>query len=427
MGLREKFLEDIEQYSDVSSIIHTYFKLENTLKFMKQQNLRLPANQNMDDEQYIIEQEILESDATVEQIICENFDWILTKVMEKDDVLSFANVINMYYPDCSVVFENFRKIVSALEREENLKDLRDFYAWILTRTNGDKVFSDNIDFILEQKYPETIIDFLGFIKGRNPELDMKLNDVLRNHANGIARVMLQEVSENPRIEDYVKTLEIMTAETLRSEEKDYSDIERIAVGTGDFSNIYKIGNKILKVGAPRGEFEIPNHRRILQPIVRKSFKDENGDSLACVEITQRVDTDIQKSVSKEDVYEVWKELRDAGIIWTDATIENVGRLLSRNVPTLNGEEMYVEPESAGLIGKNNGSPLERGQLVVIDTDYVFFANERDVRWLSFGFAKEFEKRYEKEMKEKQVEELKKEFLTANIHNNIKKREIDEER
>ena len=190
------------------------------------------------------------------------------------------------------------------KEKKNLGDLRDFYAWILTRTNGDKVFSDNIDFILEQKYPETIIDFLGYIKGRNPELNMKLNDVLKSHANGIARVMLQEVSDDPRIEDYVKTLEIMTAETLESEEKDYSDIERIAVGTGDFSNIYKIGNKILKVGAPRGEFKIPNHRRILQPIVRKSFKDENGDSLACVEITQRVDTDIQRSVSKEDVYEV---------------------------------------------------------------------------------------------------------------------------
>ena len=71
--------------------------------------------------------------------------------------------------------------------------------------------------------------------------------------------------------------------------------------------------------------------------------------------------------------------------------------------------------------------MERGQLVVIDTYYVFFANERDVRWLSFGFAKEFEKRYEKELKEKQAEELKKEFLKANIHNNIKKRDIDEER
>ena len=91
MSLREKILEDIEQYSDVSSIIHTYFKSENTLKIMKQQNLRLPANQNMDDEQYIIEQEILESDATAEQIICENFDWILTKVIEKDNVISFAN------------------------------------------------------------------------------------------------------------------------------------------------------------------------------------------------------------------------------------------------------------------------------------------------------------------------------------------------
>ena len=102
-----------------------------------------------------------------------------------------------------------------------------------------------------------------------------------------------------------------------------------------------------------------NHvTKVMEDLGLVILKDENGDSLACVEITQRVDTDIQRSVSKEDVYEVWKELRDAGIIWTDATIENVGRLLSRNVPTLNGEEMYVEPESAGLIGKNNGSPLE---------------------------------------------------------------------
>ena len=165
---------------------------------------------------------------------------------------------------------------------------------------------------------------------------------------------------------------------------------------GDFSNIYKIGNKILKVGAPRGEFKIPNHRRILQPIVRKSFKDENGDSLACVEITQRVDTDIQESINKEDVYEVWKELRDAGIIWTDATIENVGRLLSRNVPTLHGEEMYVEPESAGLIGKNNGNPLERGQLVVIDTDYVFFA----MKEMLDGFHLDLRKSLRKGMKKK---------------------------
>ena len=65
--------------------------------------------------------------------------------------------------------------------------------------------------------------------------------------------------------------------------------------------------------------------------------------------------------------------------------------------------------------------------VIEKDDVISFANERDVRWLSFGFAKEFEKRYEKELKEKQAEELKKEFLKANIHNNIKKRDIDEER
>lgn len=173
------------------------------------------------------------------------------------------------------------------------------------------------------------------------------------------------------------------------------DITRIAVGNGEFSFVYKIGDKILKVGSPRGEFKMPNHRRILQPLARKAFRNRLGKTMACVEISEEVDTNIEQK-DPEELYKLWKELRDEGVIWTDVTWENVGRLKKKNIPSLNGEEMYVEPEAAGFKNKYKGKPLEKGELVILDTDFIFEENSPYLRWFNFGYAKSFEDRYKKE-------------------------------
>lgn len=140
---------------------------------------------------------------------------------------------------------------------------------------------------------------------------------------------------------------------------------------------------------------MPNHRRILQPLARKAFRNRLGKTMACVEISEEVDTNIEQK-DPEELYKLWKELRDEGVIWTDVTWENVGRLKKKNIPSLNGEEMYVEPEAAGFKNKYKGKPLEKGELVILDTDFIFEENSPYLRWFNFGYAKSFEDRYKKE-------------------------------
>lgn len=388
MSLEEQFLTDLEQYPDTVSIVHSYIKLGETMKALKKENYTDVCKE---------EQELRKSmeGINIEELIERNFDIILNGVIRKKDILSFVNVLSYYYKDCQIIYNNFEKIVSAADKIGNLRDLRDLYIWIVHKPNGKEVFIENIDFILGLEHPEAIIDLIELVKGRNKELDVKIEKALSSHSNGIAKVMLERASEDNQIDNYVDTLEFMIKEILKSENKNYLDITRIAVGNGEFSFVYKIGDKILKVGSPRGEFKMPNHRRILQPLARKAFRNRLGKTMACVEISEEVDTNIEQK-DPEELYKLWKELRDEGVIWTDVTWENVGRLKKKNIPSLNGEEMYVEPEAAGFKNKYKGKPLEKGELVILDTDFIFEENSPYLRWFNFGYAKSFEDRYKKE-------------------------------
>ena len=189
----------------------------------------------------------------------------------------------------------------------------------------------------------------------------------------------------------------MIEELLESEGVDYIDIEKM--GGGSYSDVYKIGNKVLKVGGERGTYTIPNHRRILQPLTRTNFIDEkNGLVIGCVEISDRVKTIPRREQDKEKLYAVYKELRDAGIIWTDVRFENVGKLITKNIPTLNGEEIDVAPNSVGFNKKvSKEQVLDNGEWVVLDTDYIYKKDTKEqILWQSYGYGIEFEYRYQKE-------------------------------
>ena len=84
-------------------------------------------------------------------------------------------------------------------------------------------------------------------------------------------------------------------------------------------------------------------------------------------------------------------------LWTDPSYLNVGYLIEDNKPTLDGEPLYVDPESVGLIGEIK-TIRKKGQMVIIDLDYVFDFNDPDVE---IGRAITFNqccKRYENEKK-----------------------------
>ena len=196
----------------------------------------------------------------------------------------------------------------------------------------------------------------------------------------------------------------MIDELLESEGVQYTDINYL--GAGSSSTVYEIGNKVLKIGSLRNVYKIPNHPRILQPLIRLNLVDERWENMefACVEIMDKVKRIEEEATHTEELYKIYKELRDSGIIWTDARPTNLGRLLKRNVPTLNGEEMDVEPKSVGFTNGQNTETLPEGELVILDTDYIYSSDDPDIYWPNNEYYQILEKRWQRE---KQAEIAKK--------------------
>lgn len=48
-----------------------------------------------------------------------------------------------------------------------------------------------------------------------------------------------------------------------------------------------------------------------------------------IEVVEKVDTS-NKDITEEDMYNLYKNVRDLGLMWNDVAIRNVGRLLKDN-------------------------------------------------------------------------------------------------
>ena len=130
--------------------------------------------------------------------------------------------------------------------------------------------------------------------------------------------------------------------------------------------------------------------------------EENNISIGCIEVVERVAILAQREHSKEKLYALYKELRDDGIVWTDARFANVGKLLKENTPMLSGKNMEVAPNSVGFDRKLSKEEnfLKIGDWVIIDTDFLYKKEEKNKGWSEISYSEEFERRYLKEKKEK---------------------------
>ncbi len=175
---------------------------------------------------------------------------------------------------------------------------------------------------------------------------------------------------------------------LRIEKKELKDIK---FKNGAFSNVIIIGDKVLKTGE-KNTYEIPYNKRLLQPIIRryikgkKRYKNSYYEKHECVEVYERVDT---KNITDDEVYLVFKELLENGILWSDAAPRNLGRLLKPNKVYLpdvlsikkgNKEEYYVDDKEVGFLSndKKNKEYMQKGDLVIIDMDEIYYINELDI-------------------------------------------------
>ena len=204
-------------------------------------------------------------------------------------------------------------------------------------------------------------------------------------------------------------------ELCEHEKKGIQDIK--FGGEGFFCYNLKIGNYILKMSQDRTTRTIPSNKRIIRPLLRQQTNAENSENIPnlFVEIQNVVDANWYKNLSEEEtveeLYKIYKELRDNGIVWTDVKKENVGRLLKPNKENfeLDGEELKSSNYTVSFSGKEPEEVLLPGELVIIDTDYVFMEGDK-LSLPKNSYYTEFEEKYREE---------KSKIDTAGIKNIIK--------
>lgn len=200
----------------------------------------------------------------------------------------------------------------------------------------------------------------------------------------ILELVESEFSDVDLNENLKELIALFIDDIMRHENVSLEDITK--AGKGKTSVNLKIGEYVLKVGRSRRTKNFKNSSRILQPVIRREIEDETGEKMF-IEVQNLVDTKwihTEKYNVAEIMYKVYKDIRDAGMIWTDIRYTNIGRLLKDNKVNYDikvhdglGNEIYkeIEPMEAatGLNGKNE-KVLKKGDYVLIDTDFVFDEN-----------------------------------------------------
>jgi len=181
-------------------------------------------------------------------------------------------------------------------------------------------------------------------------------------------------------------LSLILEDLLNLEQLKFSDLQFLT--SGAFCSVFRFRNYVFKVGRLHSFFNIPPCSSVLYPMIRKQIKALN----LYFEISCFCDT---TNISLEDVYKLYKETRQNGVIWLDPKEQNVGRLLDFNYP------FFVNPSTIGYLG--NDIPLKKVKdLVIIDLDFLVLEKDYifteldtfiDMRQHLF-----YETRYQRELK-----------------------------
>lgn len=370
---------------------------------------------------------------TPKKIIQDNFGLILSKTCN-DDIGRLLILLMDDAETNSLVKENFDIIMNRFKHGEEYKNINDsiinilhvqqneFFERLIEEDDGEAIIENNIQNILRSIPKKNLFKIVQTIKGISEQTDNEINDFMEQNKIEIAQSLLEiytraktialfESGNNEPtgelVAEYASTLSTIIDELAKSENCRLIDINYLS--SGSYSTVYEVGNQVLKIGGPRETYEIPNHTRILQPLTRTNFIDEKDNSIfACIEIAEKVER-LDKGLGmaeyieaeqakKEDLYEIYKELRQEGIIWTDVRLKNIGRIHNTNTAekVLNGENINVSHNSVGFTDEIKGKEIVSGDFVIIDTDYIYNEDNPNISWPGAGFASEFEKRWQQE-------------------------------
>lgn len=260
-----------------------------------------------------------------------------------------------------------------------------------------QVIYDNLPLFTENS--QNLYSLMKFVKD-NPSAYSKVKDYIDNNPEKAINSIFCEINKRVKIEDTTlkEVVKLIILDVLKNENVKLSDI---TYNGGGLSSVLLIGNKVIKIG-DRATKSFPNNPYIISPLLRKKLE-FNGES-CFVEVTERVDT--SKKASKEELYQLFKKLRNLNLTWTDIKEDNVGRLKKENIihwrQNLNPTDGVL-----GLDVKRGEKILKEGDLVILDADFIYDENDPNISYINNkDIYDEFEKRYQSEIKELKEQETK---------------------
>ena len=293
-----------------------------------------------------------------------------------DFYLSFLNRINE---------TNQRKFLNLLV--ENKHDIP--YSLIEYKGDNRQVIYKNLTLIMRNS--KNLYSLMNFVKYNPIALLQVKNYIDNNEEQTINSIFcgndyLLKINE-PMLREIIK---LIILDVMKNEKVKFSDI---TYNSGGFSRVLLIGDKVIKLGN-RITKSFPNNPYIVAPLLRKEF---NINCEKCfVEVTERVDTSIKPS--KEELYQLFKHLRNLGLKWTDIKGSNVGRLNRKNIIHWQ-DNLYSSEDVLGLGTKRGTKILEEGDFVIFDADFIYDENDPNINYVNNKpLYDEFEKRYQSEMK-----------------------------
>ena len=94
-------------------------------------------------------------------------------------------------------------------------------------------------------------------------------------------------------------------------------------------------------------------------------------------------------LDNDKLYEFYEKLRNNGIIYGDLKNENIGILLKDNKIYYNN--ISYDDKNRGFLN-DCYDILEKGNIVIIDLDYIYLEDDKDIEYPS-SLSKQFEERY----------------------------------
>lgn len=224
-----------------------------------------------------------------------------------------------------------------------------------------------------KKYPRESVFILASLPSfvdcsHKPELDSFLETNKEEYIFYLLSKQLSYIYTKEQLKELFSVISLLTDEILNEEGLSYADIKRLPQGA--YSDVIEIGSKVIKVGGKRFCYDLPNCPYLLQPLIRVNL--ENISSIrGTLEVEERVE--MSSDISTSEVYSLYENLRQCGIIWLDAKESNIGRLLKNNCFFYN-KNLSLDMENRGLYGRNK-IILSKGDCVVVDLDHLFLEDE----------------------------------------------------